>query len=1139
MMMAMLLGTASLWARPALKGTVSVKQPDGTSVSIRLIGDEYMHYNTTADGYTVVKNDAGFYVYAQKSNGQLTATKMVAHDADKRANEELQFLSGVQKHIAPEMAPAMQQMRSQNRARRAQALAQRKAQYDYSKFKGLILLVEYSDCKFIYTDYKDIMEGMVNERNYTGTNKTNVKRNEGQNRSFIENDAICVGSMRDYYYDSSNGQLDPTFNIVGPVTVNRTQKYVKGNANAYQLMIDACTAADSKVNFKDYDTDGDGIVDMVYFIFAGLPSYIQGNNEDYLWPHQSDMRGGRNQNNWVKKDGVYLGRYACSTELFGYEPYNWSVLEGIGTMCHEFSHVLGLPDFYDADYEGSGGQSDDPGAWSVMANGADLGLGRSPCSYSIYERYMLGFTTPEVISEPGSFSLASHSESNKGYRLNSTVNKEYFILENRQKTKWDAQLSGHGMLIFRVDSTSAYPWTYNTVNNNPNHMYYEMVRAGGGVKQKASDGNYYMYADGSDPFPGTKRVTEISNTTTPANLKTWAGKLTLLGLRNITESDGNITFEAFDVNILTEIIMQQSATIGIGTTLQLIAELVPETAKNAVTWKSDNEQVATVSGTGMVTGIAEGTANITVTSDNGVSATCVVTVKNMPIAENIAAFCQMEEGSEALLQFDTNKNPGQVLYVKGSDIYVRDASGSIVLSGTKINAAANNVITGVIYGKLAFKNRMPQFTAVEGTTNSDGLNIAEGTAAEPREVHVSQLNEQLYADMVIVKKAQLTSNNGIWVTFGDKRARIYNTLGAPNIKVPKDLTKRYDITAIFGTNVLNGEVIDELYLLKTPVSVIYMAPTAISLQETLRIDAGRTYRLEATVTPANADAMLSWTSSNEQVATVDKNGTITTIADGQATITVTDLESGLKAECQVTVGDRLTVANIADFKALSDNSEANLALTNVQVLYNHQNTLYVRDATGTMMLSGTGLNAKNNQLLNGMIFGVRTADNLMPMLAGVSGVTTADGVIVTDGGEAAPRNTTLAALTDNDLCDYVVVKSVQLEKNGGIFAVDGNMTARLYNTFGLNGIKVPTNYEGKYFDITAIFGTTLLNGEVVYELKLLKSPVEVEAPSGIQHVKTIQDKAEYYDMSGRLLKSEPSHGVYLMKKGGVMVKKTK
>ena len=264
--MVMLLGTASLWARPATKGAVSVKQPDGTTVTIRLIGDEYMHYNTTDDGYSLVRNDKGFYVYAQKVDGQLKPTDIIAHDEKLRTATELAFLATTTKHLAPEMSQTSEQVRHSDRLSRVQALhAMRADRYDYSKFKGLVILVEYNDCKFQNTNYKDIMEGMINQENYTGTDKTNIYRNVGSNWRHIANDIICTGSMRDYFRDNSNGVFNPTFDIVGPVSVNRSQFYPNGGNSAYdnnvrtiQLLTDVFTAADSQVNFADYDVNKDG-----------------------------------------------------------------------------------------------------------------------------------------------------------------------------------------------------------------------------------------------------------------------------------------------------------------------------------------------------------------------------------------------------------------------------------------------------------------------------------------------------------------------------------------------------------------------------------------------------------------------------------------------------------------------------------------------------------------------------------------------------------------------------------------------------------------------------------------------------------------------------------------------------------------
>jgi len=795
----MLCGIAIFYARPAYRGSTRVAQPDGSSVTIRLVGDEYLHYNTTADGYSLVRRDDGAYVYAQMNDeGLLEATALLAHDAGERTAEERYYLQTIGR-ITPQMTALSKQMRRQNQVQRARSLSPSRASlYDYSKFKGLVVLVEYNDLSFRYDDYADIMEEMINADNYTGNSRTNF--------SYYGSYTRCTGSIRDYYRDNSEGIFVPTFDIVGPVKVNRSQYYVNANQNAVQLMIDACTAADSQVNFKDYDVDGDGVVDMVYFIFAGLASYVQGNDSRLLWPHQYDIRNVRS----VRKDGVLLGRYACSTELFGGS--DWSVLEGIGTMTHEFSHVLGLPDFYDTgnQYEG---ECVTPDTWSVMANGADFNYGRTPCGFSLFERSALGFTTPQILSEAGTYSIEALQVSNTGYRLDTPVKKESFYIENRQRTKWDAELPGHGMLIFRVDSTNSSAWSYyNTVNDNPSHPYYELLRAGG-----VRTGQYTIAAGtGSDPFPGTKNVRTINNETTPS-LKTWSGKLNNLGLRNIRESVGIISFEAYNVDVLTSIAFAgESYRISIGTQLQLTTVLDPESATCTLRFESDNQQVATVDDGGLVTALSEGVAHITVTANDRLTATCTVTVTLLSEVPDIASFNALDEGTDARLTL-TN---AQVLYVYAGDIYLRDASGTLVLSGTGLSVNRDDVLNGSIFGHRALSNLMPQLMAIDGVSTTEDVTISPGQPAQPIEIFGNQLTPDRYADMVIVRGLTLVRDGGIFAVIGDRRVRLWNKfqIKSPKITLPSNIAgKYYDVTAIYGTDILNGEVIDELYVLSSPV----------------------------------------------------------------------------------------------------------------------------------------------------------------------------------------------------------------------------------------------------------------------------------------------------------------------------------
>lgn len=510
LLLLLLLSVPQLKAIMANPYPSSCRQPDGSYITITLHGDEFSNFTSTEDGYTVIKNDAGYYVYANLVNGEAEPTSVIARNIDQRSDSDKKFLNSVQKNITTHKVDESTKTKATNLI--ASVNAQPKAN-NYSKFKGLVILVEYNNCAFSRSDIQDIFNNMVNQKDYTGFQTT----------SAIPETVKYTGSVRDYFYDNSNGKFDPQFNVVGPVKVNYSKTYINQTTNAQTLMTAAVKAADDLVNYKDFDTDGDNVVDMVYFIFAGAGSNVSGNNSALLWPHASSFYS------TLRLDNVSFGRYACSTELYGAE--SSSVIDGIGTICHEFSHTLGLMDEYDTDYASSGGTSNHPDNWSLMASGSYLNYSRTPAGYSLFEKYSVGFSTPTLISDKGDLSLEALEASHTGYQINSAINKEYFLLENRQKIKWDSYLPGHGMLIFRVDSTSTAPWSSNKVNANPAHNYYELVRA------------YPSSAvASSDPFPGTGKVTSITNETTP-NLKSWTGVDTPFTLYNINEdSNGVITF---------------------------------------------------------------------------------------------------------------------------------------------------------------------------------------------------------------------------------------------------------------------------------------------------------------------------------------------------------------------------------------------------------------------------------------------------------------------------------------------------------------------------------------------------------------------------------------------------------------------
>ena len=782
-------------AVPAKKDTVRIQQPDGSYVSICLHGDEYLHFNTTADGYSVVKDSRGYYVYAELEKGQLVPTTQVAHETGMRTAEEKAYLQKRKKFMIPELERPVADIKQAVSERRMQRLAKAPG-FDYGNFKGLIILVEYNDQSFSRSDYVNVINDMVNQPDYTGYDDTA--------------DGRFTGSVRDYFYDNSNGVFSPQFDIVGPVKVNRSKYYINGTNNATQLIYDVVTAADSLVDFSQYDRDGDGEVDMIYFIFAGAGSNYGGNDQRLIWPHAFYVYNPRNPYIPVTKDGVRLGSYACSTELAG--PERWGTLDGIGAIVHEFSHVLGLPDLYDTDYEGSGGESKHPDEWSVMAGGNYHNNSRTPVAYSIYERYALGFAMPERITEEGHLTLEAIDNGNMGYRIDTQVNKEFFLLENRQNTtKWDKYLSGHGMLVMRVDSTNANVWVNNTVNNNPAHNYLELVRAGGKTAPAAAD-----------PFPGTRNVRALNNTTSPANLLTWAGKETFWALENITESNGVISFDVIDVNILKSISLPASAVLGVGMSYQLEAVRTPDYAPYTFSWASSDTNIATVNDEGLVIGVAPGTAIITLTANETLTATCQVTVEQLETVDGIAAFKALDENDEKILSL----NDAQVLFAKNNNIYVRDASGVLVLNGTGISANQNDILNGVVYGKFAVVDKIPYLQPVEAYTNDRGVTVTAGSEAVARDVDIDLIMDTDYADLVTLKGGKFESKNGsIYLVGENRQVRVYNRLGATGFSMPKDyLGKYYDVTGILLTYKDNGELVDELSIMRAPVEG---GPTAI------------------------------------------------------------------------------------------------------------------------------------------------------------------------------------------------------------------------------------------------------------------------------------------------------------------------
>ena len=485
------MATFAVPAKPGLKRQLTLT--DGTTVSATLVGDEHAHYWLGADGKAY--QSAGNDVYQSVD------------------------LQAVKQHGAQRRAAANQ--------RRTRRLAPRKVGEVGSitgDKKGIIILVNFKDVSFTATQAD--FNNLANTPNYSSGNYN--------------------GSMYDYFYAQSDGQFRLTFDVVGPYTLSQNCAYYGGNDSSGDdlrpgaMVKEAIQLANNDVNFANYDWDGDGTVEQVYVVYAGKGE-ADGGADDTIWPHEWDLASATGSS--IKLDGKTINTYACGGEQDG----STGETAGIGTMCHEFSHCLGYPDFYDTDYSGGQGMGD----WDLMCGGSYNGGGYQPAGYTSYERWVAGWKAPTELVNTQSISnmKALQNTGSDTYIIYNKGNRnEYFLLENRQKTGWDASLPGEGLLILHVDYSSS-AWSDNTPNDDPSHQRMTWIPADNEYQYTTYQGSKYYTTAGmkTDPFPyGT--VNAFGKNTTPAatlfNNNSDGTKYLDSSVENITQnSDGTISFD--------------------------------------------------------------------------------------------------------------------------------------------------------------------------------------------------------------------------------------------------------------------------------------------------------------------------------------------------------------------------------------------------------------------------------------------------------------------------------------------------------------------------------------------------------------------------------------------------------------------
>lgn len=352
------------------------------------------------------------------------------------------------------------------------------------------------------------------------------------------------GSVRDYFVEQSDSAFLPEFSVIGPVTLNMGYaSYGANSGNSKDINFgafrsEAITLAQEAYDgqWSDFDNDGNGSVDMIFFVYAGLGEN-SGGDADCIWPKEGTRA--------TTINGTRYDSYGCTCEARpATRDENGNVTatmtDGVGVFIHELSHALGLPDFYDTKSVAFGMDQ-----WSVMDYGQYGNNGYNPGNYTAYERDFMGWRPLQTLTEPCILTIRCFAEGGYGYKVVNEANpNEYYILENRQARGWDDKVCtlGHGLQVTHVDFINDR-WKGNSVNTDPAHQLMTIIAANNDYRgsNAAQTSSQWRTCLGGNLYPGSECNYNLTDESTPASV-VFTGGLMHQPIRNITENeDGTIT----------------------------------------------------------------------------------------------------------------------------------------------------------------------------------------------------------------------------------------------------------------------------------------------------------------------------------------------------------------------------------------------------------------------------------------------------------------------------------------------------------------------------------------------------------------------------------------------------------------------
>lgn len=499
------LGTSV--SSPVFRIKKTVVQSDGTKLEILRTGANHLLYYVTSDGMPVFPDTKGNYCYAEfDERGCVIASSVVAHEYNLRSVTET--------CLAEKYAADFETyIRMHNLTRYGVGTLSAASVKNKGDVRIAVILAEFQDLSF--KEENDI------ERFNKHFNASNYQEEGG------------AGSVRDYFIAQSDSAFRPIFDIVAKVKLNNTAKYYGENSGlndrrAKTYIADAASAAVAQgVDFSKYKNEKDEV--FVIVIYPGHGEQVSGET-DQLWASY----------HYTMSHTVGGAKFAAGLVMDELANYGLGeMFDGIGTLCHELSHALGLPDFYNTNsYTNIFGMD----AWSIMDYGQYCNISRTPVGYTAYEREFMGWLEIETLTNTKQYvSLAPlHStEGHRAYRIPNPADdtgNEYYIIENRQQSPWYLSTYGTGMLVNHVDYNSN-AWSSNTVNNAITHQRMTIIPADNVLTKISSKAKDYK----GDLFPGSNGVTEFSKTTTPAT-KVNKGENMDIRMKDIHVSSGNVEF---------------------------------------------------------------------------------------------------------------------------------------------------------------------------------------------------------------------------------------------------------------------------------------------------------------------------------------------------------------------------------------------------------------------------------------------------------------------------------------------------------------------------------------------------------------------------------------------------------------------